>query len=413
MERPEVRLLLACCRPPSLRADDLVRELVTEGVDWTDLVALALQHGVAPALARGLGAVASHAPVPADIEAALDQYCAAAREGNSALARELRSIVQSLAADGIVALPFKGPMLADLAYGDLGQRAPGDLDILVRLGDVTRTCEALIARGYRDAHRSQAVLTAAQHDVYRRYQCEYQFVRDDDGVVVEPHWAFAQRMWAIDLDYEAQFHRARGGTCARAVLPMQAPEDLLLMLCVHGAKHEWERLVWVRDVAALLDRGATLGLDLDLALVRAQQQGCARLLLVGLEVVCRLLAAPLSPAVHRAVQDDPVVGALSGTVLRRLFDPTRPARSNRTVNDFAFRIHEGAARRARYVGQTMLLPRREHIEMVALPAWLAWLYYPLRWGHDYVALPLWTLVVRYRQARSRDPRGTAAGRRAR
>ena len=48
-------------------------------------------------------------------------------------------------------------------------------------------------------------MTTTQHAMYRQYQCEYRFLRERDGVVVEPHWLVAQRMLALDLDYEAQF----------------------------------------------------------------------------------------------------------------------------------------------------------------------------------------------------------------
>jgi len=29
-------------------------------------------------------------------------------------------------------------------------------------------------------------------------------------------------------------------------------EDELVLICIHGAKHFWERLMWIADVAALI-----------------------------------------------------------------------------------------------------------------------------------------------------------------
>ena len=392
LEQPETRLLLACARPRADESSNAVLDALAAGaIDWTELIELALQHGVTPALATAF-AEERGLDVPADIQAALQQYCDAARERNTTLAVELRGILAALTDLGIAALPFKGPLLAELLYGDLGQRAPGDIDFLVRLRDVTRTCDLLSSRGYRDAHRSPVTMTATQHGMYRRYQCEYQFVREVDGSVAEPHWAFAQRMWVMQLDYEGQFVRACRGRLAGAPVLRHAAEDLLLLLCVHGAKHEWERLVWIRDVAALLERRADLGLDLDLALARAREQGCARLILVGLNLAHCLLGARLSPSLHQAVRDDREVAALTTQVTARLFLRDRPDRTNRRITRFGFRIHQGAASRGRYVARALLLPRREHIEMVALPPSLVWLYYPLRWGHDYLALPIWNLA---------------------
>lgn len=400
VERREVRLLLACSRP---RLDTAVRtevaEMVTLGIDWTALVSLALHHGVSPALLTAFGEPSSHSPIPVEISAALRQYCDAARERNTYLAAELHAILSALADVGVTALPFKGVLLAEMLYGDLGQRAPGDIDFLVRPGDVTAACDVLLARGYRDAYVSSVTMTTIQHELYRRYQCEYQFVRARDGAVAEPHWAFAKRTRAMDLDYPAQFARARKTMLAGVPISAHAPEDLLLLLCVHGGKHEWERLAWIRDVAMLLERSADLGLDVDLALARARKQGCARVLLLGVEVAHRLLGAPLSPGIRQAITGDRGVAPLADDVAARLFRDDRRKSSDFWVRSFAFNMHERLTSRVRYVARTLILPRREHIEMVALPASLAWLYYPLRWGHDYVALPLWILTRPLRKGR--------------
>ena len=39
------------------------------------------------------------------------------------------------------------------------------------------------------------------------------------------------------------------------------PEDLLLILCVHGGKHVWECLKWLVDVRELVDRFPQLDYD--------------------------------------------------------------------------------------------------------------------------------------------------------
>ncbi|MEQ1758118.1 MAG: nucleotidyltransferase family protein [Vicinamibacterales bacterium] len=393
VERLEVDLLLACARPrfdPTSNAR--VAEIITAGVDWTELVALALRHGVAPALLTAFAEPSSQPLVPAEIQTALTQYRDAAREQHAYLATELHAILSALADEGISALPFKGGLLAEMLYGDLGQRQPGDLDFLVQPHHVSRACDVLVARGYRDAYATAVPMTAVQHGLYRRYQCEYRFIRDHDGVVVEPHWALAASMLGIDLDYAAQFSRARRATFAGVPVSTHAPEDLLLLLCVHGAKHEWERLCWIRDVATMLERSADIGLDVDLALARAREQGCARLLLLGVEVAHRLLAAPLSTSLGDAISNDRGVGPLADDITKRLFVDDRPELTHVWVRWFPFKMHERVPNRAKYVARTLLLPRREHIEMLALPAALAWLYYPLRWGHDYVALPLWILT---------------------
>ena len=48
-------------------------------------------------------------------------------------------------------------------------------------------------------------------------------------------------------------------TVAGAEVPNLSPEKTLLVLCMHGSKHAWSRLIWICDVAQLL--AACPGLD--------------------------------------------------------------------------------------------------------------------------------------------------------
>ena len=62
---------------------------------------------------------------------------------------ELAELVYTLAASGIRALPFKGPVFGAQAYGDPSLRVFGDLDLLIATEDVTAALATLDQFGYR------------------------------------------------------------------------------------------------------------------------------------------------------------------------------------------------------------------------------------------------------------------------
>jgi hypothetical protein len=99
-----------------------------------------------------------------------------------------------------------------------------------------------------------------------------------------------------------------------------APEDLLLILCVHGAKHYWSRLGWICDVAALLRASPQLGWKR--VIEQACQLGGKRMLALGLYLAHELLGASLPEVVWRWVQTDDVVPWLATQVRLRLFAVT-------------------------------------------------------------------------------------------
>ena len=387
---PEHSLLLAATRLTGVAKESIERALSIE-VDWTRLVVLALAHRLAPSLLTLLE-TADPTLVPSDILQALRQHCQRLREQSSALAMELFELLEALEHQSVKAIPFKGPLLGEVLFGDIGQRSPGDLDLLVRRGDVTRFREVLEARGYVDADQQPGAppLTDVQRQMYERFQCEYQYVRAADEIVVEPHWDLSQRPLAVDVDYVGMLDRSLPTLLNGRTVFLLAPADLLLALCVHGAKHHWTRLGWIRDLAGVLSKWPDL--DLEAAIQRAGASGCARLLLLSLAVVRECAGVHLPPAVDHAIDHDPAIRVLLDEILDGMFQTDRSEPQNDRISSFRWRMRERWPDRLRYAGRTWLTPRRNHLEMVAFPRAAQWVYFPLKWGIDFAIKPAWAVV---------------------
>ena len=76
-------------------------------------------------------------------------------------------LVQRFEREGILAIPYRGPTLALMAYCDLGLREFGDLDLLIRRQDLGPAKEMLLGEGFRLAYG----LTASQEDRFLRLRC--------------------------------------------------------------------------------------------------------------------------------------------------------------------------------------------------------------------------------------------------
>ena len=57
---------------------------------------------------------------------------------------ELNKILKLLKANNIDTIPYKGPVLASLAYGDIALRQFQDLDISINQSDIFKTKDILI-----------------------------------------------------------------------------------------------------------------------------------------------------------------------------------------------------------------------------------------------------------------------------
>ncbi|PHM06114.1 hypothetical protein CK516_35905 [Nostoc sp. 'Peltigera malacea cyanobiont' DB3992] len=130
--RPEINLLLCCTRIDiDTSTASQIHKLLQTDLDWDYLLQKAYQHGVFLLLYESLQKTHPEL-IPQNISDQLHAYSQIKTARNLFLAKQLCQILDLLSTDNISAIPFKGPTLATLAYGNLVLREFSDLDILVR-----------------------------------------------------------------------------------------------------------------------------------------------------------------------------------------------------------------------------------------------------------------------------------------
>jgi hypothetical protein len=377
--RREPRLVVACART---RLDDeqaaRIRALVREGVDWKRVSDIAGAHGVVPLLYRSLRSACADAVPPPALEHLRSQYRRHCRQSFVG-AGQLVRLLALFQAEGIAVLPIKGPVLAGLAYGDVILRQFGDLDILLAGRDLARAWRLLVEHGYRPDEYEAASLDADNVNALA-------FTGSGVDLPVELHWVLLPRHLAVPFDLE----RLRRGLVRVPLMGRTVPtlslEDTLLLLVAHGAKHEWQRLIWVCDVAELLARhhGA---IDWHRLLGEARSGGQLRLVHLGVLLAADLLGARVPEVEPRARADRGAV-ALRDRVVERFFEqPDAAARASgghAHADDhlaelvFMWRARERWRDRARMLLRAALTIGPDDRKIVRLPPRLARLYHVVR-----------------------------------
>jgi hypothetical protein len=277
MAGAELDFLLACARGDGAPAE------IPADLEWPRFLDLAAAHGLRPLVYWRLREVSPRV-------AALGEWFQANAQHNLALTAELVRVTTRLRNAGVEAVSFKGPALAAQLHGNVALRESTDIDLFVRAEQVPRVKEVLASLPYRPSQQ----LTPQQERAFLRSGCELTFDHDA-GFCLDVHWQAAPAHFCARLP-EAVWNRLQALSIAGAELRVFAPEDLLVLLSIHGTKHLWRRLVWVEDVAAL----ARMKLDWDALWRCAREMRARRMVLLGLRLACELLGAPLPPEVARA-----------------------------------------------------------------------------------------------------------------
>lgn len=260
-----------------------------EGLDWAVFAALVERHRVAPFLQRcATAAVAATCP-----ERVVQRVkTLAAQNTHRALAQAAEQIrlTERLGAAGIDVLTVKGLVLARQLHGGPGGRYVGDIDLVVRLADVSHGDALLQAAGLRRS-RPDFPLTPRQTSEYLRLKPEYEYVREQPRLRLELLWRL-EGLPAVDELWSRTIMVEVAGRSMRTL-----PPDLnALYLFQHGARHGWFRLFWLIDVARLM-QGTTV--DWPSVIAQAAVTGGRRALLQGAALARDLLGvavpAELSP----------------------------------------------------------------------------------------------------------------------
>ena len=186
-------------------------------------------------------------------------------------------------------MPYKGPALSAIIYGDACVRDTTDLDFLIRPRDLRQLTRLLLARGYVP----EQGIPSDPDSHYLRAVSECGFVHPESGLRIDAHWNVAPRHLGIRIDPEWFWTDASEIDFSGVKLPAMRQEKLVLALCIHGTKHAWERLKWICDVGNLLRANPELNWsEISRAAV---QSGAERALTMGLWMAHQLLAAPLPP----------------------------------------------------------------------------------------------------------------------
>ncbi len=367
--------LLLLCGGTRLEPDrlDQIRTLVGEGVNWDYLVDLAARHGMTPLLVHHLAALRSK-DVPPLILGQLRTAFGHNTRRNLFLAGELLQIVAAAEARGIPVIAYKGPTLALMAFGHLGLRTFDDLDILVRPTDLIPMTAVLESRGYMP----EFPINSSRGPAYARFESVLVFHKRDPDSMVELHWRLTPNYFTFPHDPGRVWEElAQVPLAGRSILTL-SPEVTLLFLTVHGAKHHWNSLRWVCDLACLLENGGPW--DWDRILRRSDEERCRRTLFIGLLLATELTGTRLPPEIVQKSRVDSTANRLA-TVIRDRFlhFPERPESQFDRLR-FLLRCRDRLRDQLRSSLEFAVRPNEGDLHSLSLPARLAPLYYLIRPG---------------------------------
>ena len=255
---PEGILLLTCAATEV--APEKVENALKSELDWEYIVGSAIHHRVAPLLYHNLQK-ASDGLAPRRAMEALRETYTESLANNIVASRELRGILEAFSHSQIRVIVLKGAALAETIYSDIGLRPYSDIDLLVHKEDQPRATAKLSQLGYD-------LLFDYRLGFSQQFGHQLSYVKGD--VAIDLHWHIAGLPYSRYISVNRLWKRAIPVSINGIDALALSPEQLLIHLCLHAARHDYCWLFLLADISESIRHYSDV-LDWELLLEEGEQ----------------------------------------------------------------------------------------------------------------------------------------------
>ena len=166
---------------------------------------------------------------------------------NMLMTIELIKVIKILEENNIEAISFKGPVLSQLAYGDVISRQYCDLDILINIKDFELIVTLLNKLDYSSKLNYEISMEKIKNII-----CDHLFIKKKSNINIEIHNNLFSINFPINIPTSNFFYNQQNVSMNNINIKTFSNEYLLFYLCLHGCKHLFNRLSWLLDIHKII-----------------------------------------------------------------------------------------------------------------------------------------------------------------
>ncbi|MBE9004352.1 nucleotidyltransferase family protein [Fortiea sp. LEGE XX443] len=385
---PENELLICCSRTFIDEKNAIkIKKLLQEQINWQFLLEIAAYHKVLPLLFLNISKFGSQS-IPINILNSLREYYYLNTQRSLLMASKLVNILNIFDENGIPVIPFKGPILAATAYGDVSRRSFGDLDLLVHPKNFIKTKQILIAKGfepYADSNEQEAAylksLDEKEQEAYLHRHWELHLTNPSEQVTLDVHQSILSKEFSFVSNSEWIWEDTKLIPFVDKQILSFSAENLIIILCSQGGKDCWLWLNRICDLAEVIRTHPNVNWEKIWQL--ATKLRMTRILLLGLSLAHHVLDAQLPELMLQKIEANSIVKALSSEIVTQLTCTAKDSTDSTTQSQFKFalfhlKLIEHPWDKIVYCYEHIIVPTIADKSFIRLPKFLSFLYYFIR-----------------------------------
>lgn len=244
IKNQNILLIIECCKEE--KDLKLIEEKVKFIDNWSEFISLSYMHGVFPLVYNCLKKY--DCLIPKEFFTSMKSRYLDIVKSNMFMTNELLNILEILKENNIKAIPFKGPILSQMAYGDVVSRQYIDLDIFIFSKDIKKIKNIFLNYNYIDLLN----LNEFELNFRKKNSHELTFYNKEKKITLELHWNLVDndsptKLLGLNINNNP-YKLIINQKCIDTI----SIEKQLIYLCVHGSSHLYERFEWLVDIDKLI-----------------------------------------------------------------------------------------------------------------------------------------------------------------
>lgn len=329
----EEELLLLCAKK-QINKDQRInlRNFLENDINWDYLIKLAAQHKIKPILYCSLKTIDRN-KIPKKVFTGLESHFIRNLQKNLMYLGQLYNILKLLQNHKIKPIPYKGPVLALNAYGNLGLREFVDLDIFVQKKDIIFAKNVLVSNGYINHVENSGF----KESIYCLLHRDFLFFDSNRNVNIEIQWNFIGQSFTYKgnmFKNPKNIHSTKLNNKEIFSLPT---EDMILILCIHASGHLWEQISWICDIVVFIKVNKINWTSL---IEKSKILGFNRILNINLFLSMQLFDLKIPNEYLELISSDEYSKKLASDIAKNLFQRNNSEKRNLNLFKMRYRIRE-------------------------------------------------------------------------
>ena len=378
----EIKFLIACCQTTPTEEDTAFITACLNTSSQSDdtyplslstITTMASRHGVLPLVYKTLkdlgqtnNTITTHSHYHT-LTAKLKAHYQAIVQKNMLMGAELLRIMKLFKENNIEALAFKGPTLAQMAYGDITLRQYSDLDIFVKESQKQKVVSLLLKNGYADI----LDFIPEQKILWYSNAKEINLYHSEKSIYIDLQWLLFDKNYPLHYHYDTLWEKTSTVKLNNHHISIFSPENLLIYLSIHGAKHLFERIGWIKDIDLFLRTQSINWHQVDRHMKHSDFK---RMFLLGLYLSKELFNTPIPEKYIQQCENQPWLRKVNTFIIEDWIE-----HKNFIYNTIAMLyLFPSTKQKLGYLNKVIFKPSKNEYRFVTLPDRWHWVYYFIR-----------------------------------